>query len=208
MQRASIFLLAVFLLGGCHGPAPCSWGPPDWSADAEALAGARAAPAVEARYGGVVRDAQAEQRMRRIGLRLAQCTSEIRGEYQCRLLDVDRLNAVSLPGGRVYVTRGLYERLKSDDQMAAVLAHEIAHIVSKDHFKPRCSCSAEAIEREIAADALGAEYLRNAGIDPQAMIDVVRLIADAQPKGWSDTRIRALLCQTSQADKASTSAQH
>lgn len=172
------------------------------SPEAEALAGARAAPVVEARYGGVVRDHQAERRMRRVGWCLAQGTNEIQMEYQYRLLDTDRLNAVSLPGGRVYLTRGLYCCLESDQQLAAVLAHEIAHIVSKDHFKPRCSCDADALDREVSADCHGAAYLQNAGIEPQAMIDVVRLIADMQPRGWSDTRIRALHSRTGSPDRS------
>jgi len=182
----------MVLLTGCHGAEPCSWAPTGWSASAEALAGTRAAPAVEARYGGVVRNAEAERRMQCIGLRLTRCTSEIQGDYQYRLLDTDKLNAVSLPGGRVYLTYGLYERLESDEQVAAVLAHEMAHIASKDHFKPRCSCIAEAIERETSADANGLEYLQNAGIDCRSMIEVLRLIADAQPRELSDNRIRCL----------------
>ena len=199
MRGASVLLIVVFLTG-CHGAAPCTWGPAGWSASAEALAGARAAPAVEARYGGVVRDAEAERRMERIGLRLTHRTSEIQRDYQFRLLDTDRLNAVSLPGGRVYLTRGLYDRLASDEQVAAVLAHEIAHIESKDHFKPRCSSTAEAIEREKSADAGGLEYLQNAGIDCRPMIEVLRLIPDVQPKGWSDSRIRYLMRKSGQTD--------
>jgi len=162
------------------------------SPEAEALAGDRAAPAVEARYGGVVRDPQAEQRMTQIGQRLARHVSEFPSGGHYRLLDSNELNAVSLPGGRVYITRGLYARLSSDGQLAAVLAHEMAHIVSRDHFKPRCGCCEEAIAREQAADTRGARYLRQAGITPQAMIEVIVLIEDAQPRGWSDTRVRSL----------------
>ena len=190
----------MVFLTGCHGAAPCAWAPTGSSAGAEALAGARAAPAVEGRYGGVVQDAEAEQRMQHIGLRLTRRTSKIQGDYQYRLLDTARVNAVSLPGGRIYLTRGLYDRLESDAQVAAVLAHEMAHLRSKDHFKPRCSCAVQVIEREKSADACGAEYLQSAGIDCRAMIEVLRLIADVQPKGWSDSRIRSLLCKTAWTD--------
>ena len=138
--------------------------------------------------------------MQHIGLRLTHRTSKIRGDYQYRLLDTDKRNAVSLPGGRIYVTRGLYDCLESDAQVAAVLAHEMAHISSKDHFKPRCSCAVEVSEREKSADACGAEYLQSAGIDCRAMIEVLRLIADVQPKGWSDGRIRSVLRKTAWTD--------
>lgn len=207
MRRASI-LLATVLLAGCHATSAGLWAPGRMTPEAEALAGMRAAPSLEARHGGVVRDADAERHMQGIGQRLCEGTAGIRGPYQYRLLGSGRLNASSLPGGRVYVTRGLYHRLESNQQVAAVLAHEIAHIVSKDHFKPRCASGAEAIDREISADCLAAAYLQSAGIEPQAMIEVVRIIADAQPKGWSECRVRSLRRRIGRADKLSLLAQN
>ena len=178
------------------------------TAEAEALAGKLMAPAVEQRYGGVIRDADAEQRMQRIGSCLCQHTDALKGRYQYRLLGMDTLNALSLPGGRIYITQGLYRRLQSDELVAAVLAHEMSHIVSKDHFKPRCSCPGEAIEREIDADRGGAEFLRRAGIEPEAMIDAVRIIADVQPPGWSDTRVQFLQHSVRQPDEQLASVQN
>lgn len=160
------------------------------------------APVVEARYGGVVRDFVAEQRMHRIGFRLTQHTSEIQGPCHYRVLNTNKPNAVSLPGGRVYITRGLYARLESDELLAAALAHELAHIASKDHFKPRCACVEDALDRETSADCRGAEYLLKAGLGPNAMIEVVRLIEDAQPTGWADVRVRLLMRKISRTDKS------
>ncbi|WP_313950349.1 M48 family metalloprotease [Accumulibacter sp.] len=45
------------------------------------------------------------------------------------------VNAFAAPGGYVFVTRGLYRQLQSESELAGVLAHEIAHIVSKHHLK-------------------------------------------------------------------------
>ena len=160
--------------------------------EAEALAGTRAAPSVEARYGGIVRTTDAGQRMQRIGRRLCRGMDSIQAQYQYRLLNTDRINAFSLPGGRIYVTRGLYVRLVTDELLAAVLAHEMAHIVSKDHFKPRNSTAGEALDRELAADAKGVAYLRAAGISPEAMLGVIRIIQDEQPHGWSNIRIDSI----------------
>ena len=191
MRRACI-LLATALVAGCCGTSRSQWGPRCLTPEAEALAGARAAPVVEARHGGVLRDAAAEERMERLGVRLAR-HSGIQGRYQYRLLRSGKLNAASLPGGRVYITRGLYECLETDEQVAAVLAHEMAHIAARDHFKPRCRSWAEAVNREVSADCLGAEYLQRAGLEPRAMIEVVRLITRAQPAGWSAARVRSLV---------------
>lgn len=45
------------------------------------------------------------------------------------------INAFAAPGGYVFVTRGLYLKLNSESELAGVLAHEIAHVVSKHHLK-------------------------------------------------------------------------
>ncbi len=197
----------MLLLSGCQGTSLCLLDRCPQSPESEALAGAKAAPALEARYGGVIRDADVEARLERVGRRVTQATPVLSGIYHYRLLDTDRLNACSLPGGRVYLTRGLYERLTSDDQVAAVIAHEAAHIAAKDHFKPRCGCTDDAVNREILADVHGVVYLQHAGMDPRAMIEVVKLISEVQPAGWSDTRVQALTRQLDRADKCRALAQ-
>ncbi len=159
------------------------------SPEAQALAGDRAAPAVEARYGGIFRDAAAEARLLAIAERLAASTPALRTAYHVRLLKSNRLNACSLPGGRLYLTRGLYLRLDDDAQLAAVLAHEMAHIVRKDHFRPSCGNCDEALAREKKADAEAVGFLRRAGIEPRSLVTVLHTIRHVQPPGWSDSRI-------------------
>jgi predicted Zn-dependent protease len=188
--RRACLLVILLCLAGCQGPTLSAWSLS--GASAEALAGARAAPAVEARYGGVLRDAAAEARLAAIGRRLTTGTSETCDDYQYRLLRADRPNAVSLPGGRIYLSRGLYDRLTSDAEIAAVLAHEIAHLVAKDHFKPRCATAEDALDREMSADAHAVAFLRSAGVDPSGLLAAIQLVADVQPTAWSDTRIGAV----------------
>ena len=161
------------------------------STEAEALAGARAAPALEARYGGVIYYPDAQARLSRIGERLCAANPELARSYCYFLLDSDQLNAFSLPG-RIYLTRGLYQTLDANDVLAAVLAHEMAHLAHKDHFKPRPSGSREALERESAADASGVTYMQMAGLRPEAMACALRIIQHVQPAGWADIRIAAL----------------
>ncbi len=48
--------------------------------------------------------------------------------YYVGILDTEEVNAISTPGGHILVTRGLLECAKSEDALAAVIAHEIAHI--------------------------------------------------------------------------------
>lgn len=48
--------------------------------------------------------------------------------YAFKIVDDKEVNAFSLPGGRVYVNKGLLDRVESDDELAGVIAHEVAHI--------------------------------------------------------------------------------
>ncbi|MFA5112478.1 MAG: M48 family metalloprotease, partial [Desulfobaccales bacterium] len=52
--------------------------------------------------------------------------------YHFAVLDTGEINAFACPGGIIFVTRGLIQTCKSEDQLAAVLAHEVAHVANKD----------------------------------------------------------------------------
>lgn len=55
--------------------------------------------------------------------------------YHVQLLDSDEVNAFAAPGGFLFVTRGLLKLVKSEDELAAVLAHEVAHVSKKHGLK-------------------------------------------------------------------------
>ena len=54
--------------------------------------------------------------------------------WRFALVESPAINAFATPGGIVLVTRGLYELLQSEDELAAVLAHEIAHVQRRHHY--------------------------------------------------------------------------
>jgi predicted Zn-dependent protease len=68
-----------------------------------------------------------------MGQTLAQASDrpETFGGYHFLILDSDEINALSAPGGFVFVTRGLLDCCGSEDAMASVLAHEIGHVQRK-----------------------------------------------------------------------------
>ncbi|MDA8128576.1 MAG: M48 family metalloprotease [Betaproteobacteria bacterium] len=51
------------------------------------------------------------------------------------VLDTGDINAFAAPGGYIFVTKGLYQRLNNEAELAGVLAHEIAHVTLKHHLK-------------------------------------------------------------------------
>jgi predicted Zn-dependent protease len=54
------------------------------------------------------------------------------GGYHFALLDSPEINAFACPGGTILITRGMLDSVKSEDELAAVLAHEIGHIIHRD----------------------------------------------------------------------------
>ncbi len=86
--------------------------------------------------GGLMLASDPEQRMHRmvnlIGQNLAAQSDRPTLEWTFGVLaDPNAINAASAPGGYVFVTRGLVQRVENESQLAGVLAHEIAHVVLK-----------------------------------------------------------------------------
>ncbi len=78
---------------------------------------------------------------------------EIFNGYHFAVLESDEINALSAPGGIVFLTRGLVQTAENEDELAAVLAHEICHIAARDPVK------AIKAERTKALAAFGADEL-------------------------------------------------
>ena len=81
------------------------------------------------------RDPATGQRVQYIGNRLVEASERKDVVYRFRVLDLPDVNALALPGGFVYVTKGLLEEAESDDELACVLGHEIGHIVARHSVK-------------------------------------------------------------------------
>ncbi|MBS0195050.1 MAG: M48 family metalloprotease [Proteobacteria bacterium] len=77
---------------------------------------------------------QAQQRVNTIGRWVALQTPRDDLPWTFVVVDSPTMNAFAAPGGYIMITRGLYEVLASDDEVAAVLGHEISHVVSRDHY--------------------------------------------------------------------------
>lgn len=89
---------------------------------------------IEKKY-EVVEDSQKNSLIRQIGHKLSQA-SEFKGmNYYFRILKKEGPNAFSIPGGYVYVTLDLFDYIQSDDEIAGILAHEIAHIIHNHALK-------------------------------------------------------------------------
>ena len=97
--------------------------------------GAKAAPGMEQESGGLYKDPQLEAYVSSVGARLAQANDRKGIAYRYRVLDSGVINAFALPGGFVYITRGLLARLGNEDELAAVLGHETGHVAARHGVK-------------------------------------------------------------------------
>jgi predicted Zn-dependent protease len=129
--------------------------------DQEIALGLQAAPEMAAEFGGLHPDPEAQRFLDEVCLRLIRGSDAGQADwpYECSLLmDDQTINAFALPGGQVFLTAGLYERLQSEGQLAGVMAHEIGHAVARH--------SAQQIARQQLTQGLtGAVVI--ASYDPQ-----------------------------------------
>lgn len=83
----------------------------------------------------LVNDPGLQRYVNRVGLWLALQSERPNLPWRFGVMDSDDVNAFALPGGIVLITRGLYERLRDESELAGVLGHEISHVVAKDQVK-------------------------------------------------------------------------
>ncbi len=134
-----VFAMALVAIGGYYGirgynPVLAEIRRARVTPQQEIAIGLQAAPAMAQRYGGLSSDQQAQQRVDRICHDLVEKTEARRSPYDfdCHVLaDTRTVDAFALPGGQVFVTTGLIERLPSDDGLAGVLGHEIGHVLAR-----------------------------------------------------------------------------
>jgi predicted Zn-dependent protease len=103
------------------------------SEDEEYYVGRAVAARITSTY-PLSRNARLNEYLNLIGQTLALHTAKptIFGGYHFALLESPEINAFACPGGMILITRGMLSSVKSEDELAAVLAHEIAHIIHRD----------------------------------------------------------------------------
>ena len=80
---------------------------------------------------GVYNDAELQRYVSDIGMRLAKASERPNLPWQFTVVDEPAVNAFALPGGFIYVTRGIMAFLHNEEQLAGVLGHEIGHVTAR-----------------------------------------------------------------------------
>ncbi|MEX6503838.1 M48 family metalloprotease [Pseudomonas zhanjiangensis] len=152
-------------------------------------------------------DEKLQAYVQQVGERVARHSHRSQLDYRFTVVDSPDINAFALPGGYIYIHRGLLAYLNSEAELAAVLGHEVGHVTARHSVQQQSQSSAwnvlgqavaigtgigavgdltnvlgNAVVRgygrdmELEADGLGAQYLARSGYDPQAMIEVVKVL--------------------------------
>jgi predicted Zn-dependent protease len=103
-----------------------------WNVQEEQALGDQAAPNLEQQFDGALPDAAAQQYLGAVVKEMAG--HSVRKDdfaYQFEILNSSEPNAFALPGGYVYITRGLLVNLESEGEFVAVLGHELGHVEHK-----------------------------------------------------------------------------
>ena len=183
-----------------------------YGTDKEVSIGEAVSVRMEQQY-DVVTDVDVNERAQRILERITAVCDRKDIVYFIKVLDIDKdtMNAVSLPGGYVYIFKELFDELETDDQIAGVVAHEVAHITARHAVKRIQNAYGAMIlqglatqssakvaqgvnfalislfseysqQDEFEADRLGVKYLKKAGYDPNAMVQVLVKLREDQEK--------------------------
>jgi predicted Zn-dependent protease len=80
---------------------------------------------------GLYQDPDLESYIQRLGATLAAQSERPQLQWQFKILDDASVNAMALPGGYIYVTRGLLTYMNSEAELAAVMGHEIGHVTAR-----------------------------------------------------------------------------
>lgn len=134
---------------------------PEEKADAEL--GKAAAEEVEKAY-TVVKDSPALAHIEAIVEALRPVTERPHQRYQVAIIESDAINAFALPGGYLYFTQGLLQAVESEDELAAIVAHEMAH-VALNHSR-RLMSRDERYARVLTPIILASVLTRPQGVDP------------------------------------------
>ena len=92
--------------------------------------GLQAAPEVATQFGGPVADATLQAYIQMVGKKVAD-VADRKMPYDFTLVNSEIPNAFALPGGKIFVTAGLMSRMTNEQQLAAVLGHEIVHVAAR-----------------------------------------------------------------------------
>jgi predicted Zn-dependent protease len=132
--------------------------------DPRAQLGAREHPRILATYGGEYKDEKTEKLVARIVGGLTAVSENPNQTYRITVLDSPSVNAFALPGGYIYVTRGLLALANDASEVAAVVAHEMGHVIANHGIERQRYEEAQSINTRVVNEILSDELASNVAL--------------------------------------------
>jgi len=166
---------------------------------------------------GVYEDAELQRYVSEVGMRLARASERPNLPWAFTVIDEPAVNAFALPGGKIYLTRGILPFLHNEEEMAGVLGHEIGHVTARHSAQQYTKATSAGVGltllsifvpearpiQGVAETALGVLFLKY-GRDDELQAD--RLGAEYTAKtGWDPRGVAGMLRTLQRLDVASGS---
>lgn len=136
IKYIAILLSLAFIIFGCSvNPVTGKKELMIFSDEQEINFGKEADPDIQWEFGGVYDDSKLSAYVNGVGQKTASVSDRNKIPYHFQIVDSSQINAFALPGGYVYITRGLLARLDNEAQLSAVLGHEIGHVNARHSMK-------------------------------------------------------------------------
>lgn len=180
------------------------------TSDQEIAIGLESAPQMAQQHGGLDPNQKEQAFVDYVGKKLVDnsIARETPYRYEFHLLaDQRTINAFALPGGQIFITKALFSKLETEDQLAGVLGHEIGHVlgrhsaerIAEHEFWKTVSTGASVGADmgglvggigqnvllkngrgdELESDKLGVLFMIRAGYNPEDMIGVMKILKSA-----------------------------
>ena len=114
----------------------------------------------------LIRDPDILRYINVLGDSIARVSDDRSLTWRFNVVDQGEINAFAVPGGHIYVYRGLIEKATNMSELAGVLGHEIAHVTQRHSMQQMAKAQRDD---EASADKAGVTYVTRAGIDPRGM---------------------------------------
>ena len=166
---------------------------------------------------GVYDDPELQRYVESVGMRLAKQSDRPNLPWHFTVVDSPAVNAFALPGGYVYLTRGIMPFLDNEAQLAGVLGHEIGHVTARHSAQQYTKSTSAGLGLALlgifvpearpfgglAENALGLLFLKH-GRDAERQADSLG-VAYAARTGWDPSGVAGMLNTLARLDEAAGS---
>lgn len=199
-----VVLLLLMLLAGCVSVYNPVTGRNEWYIfdEQDEISWGKAMAKEFIKENKLLKDQKQADYLSNIGESVAEVSHRNNLDYQFYIIDEDQMNALAIPGGHVFIYKGLLDKVE-ESELAFVLAHEIGHISARHSLKklgtslgfsllasiflksPESNQAKQLVDQlyglistgysrsdELQADSLAFDYVLNAGYDPEAAISL------------------------------------